>query len=209
VAAADLLAAIHTVSHNDPRAKETFSTAANFSNLRIAPYLLKSAERNPGLREVIYTEAERLRHHGECLVHGDYSPKNLLVCTERLVLLDHEVAWYGDPAFDVAFMLTHLHLKQLVHHTRYKILPDLPRIFWERYFEGYSYSSEVLKNRANKLWLLILLARIDGKSPAEYLEKEPQKQKVVKSFVYEAFKSGKLGREELTRLWQNHLIKLT
>lgn len=207
-AAAHLLATIHTYSHEDHGAKEIFDTNTNFMKLRIAPYLLKSAEHNPALKEVIYAESERLRHHMECLVHGDFSPKNILVGSGRLVLLDHEVAWYGDPAFDVAFMLTHLHLKQLVHHATFAQLPDLPGIFWEHYFERYTHRAAALKNRTNKLWLLILLARVDGKSPVEYLENEPGKQKVIRSFVHEAFNSGILGRKELTLLWQQHLKTL-
>jgi 5-methylthioribose kinase len=203
--AAHLLATLHTFSYNDPEARKIFDTSVNFRNLRTAPYLLQTAERNPELKDLIYTEAGRLLNHRECLVHGDFSPKNILVDADRIVLLDHEVVWFGDPAFDVAFMLTHLHLKQLVHHFSYMKLPDLSQIFWDHYFMEYTHRPAALKKRVNKLWLLILLARVDGKSPVEYLAKEPGKQKLIKSFVYEALKSGILGRKQLKGLWYFHL----
>ena len=79
----------------------------NFTQLRIAPYLLSSAERVPELRAPLLAEAARLGATRLALVHGDYSPKNLMVATNRLVILDAEVAWYGDPAFDMGFLLTH------------------------------------------------------------------------------------------------------
>ena len=47
------------------------------------------------------------------LVHGDVSPKNILVGPRGPVFLDAECAWYGDPAFDLAFCLNHLLLKCL------------------------------------------------------------------------------------------------
>ena len=58
----------------------------------------------------------RLPTHGgdaAALVHGDVSPKNILVGPAGPVFLDAECAWYGDPAFDLAFCLNHLLLKCL------------------------------------------------------------------------------------------------
>lgn len=203
--AAQLLSTIHASSYKDPDIAKTFDTSANFMNLRTAPYLLKTAERNPELQHLIKTEAQRLQAHRECLVHGDFSPKNILTGVNRLVLLDHEVAWFGDPAFDLAFMLTHLHLKQLVQGSGFMELPDLPRIFWDTYFEGYPYETDNLKKRSNHLWLMVLLARVDGKSPVEYLEGETGKQELIRSFVYEALNKGLTGRKELVSLWHDYL----
>ena len=45
------------------------------------------------------------------LVHGDVSPKNILRGPRGPVFLDAECAWFGDPAFDLAFCLNHLLLK--------------------------------------------------------------------------------------------------
>ncbi len=47
------------------------------------------------------------------LVHGDVSPKKVPAGPRGPVFLDAECAWYGDPAFDLAFCLNHLLLKCL------------------------------------------------------------------------------------------------
>ena len=62
--------------------------------------------------------AERTAQTRIALVHGDVSPKNILVGPDAPVLLDAECAWYGDPAFDIAFCLNHLLLKAVLlpHH---------------------------------------------------------------------------------------------
>jgi hypothetical protein len=112
-------------------------------------------------------------------VHGDFSPKNMLIHGDRLVLLDCEVAWYGDPAFDAAFLLNHLFLKSLVHAPRDIGLPASINAFWNHYLQLCSgaFDAASLEQRTCKLLLLLMLARIDGKSPVEYLN-ESQRQTV-------------------------------
>ena len=110
-AAGGLLGRIHARSAHDPEARDRFRTVANFEQLRIEPYLLATARRHPQLKPAFEEEAARLRAARSVLAHGDFSPKNILVRPGRLVILDCEVAWYGDAAFDVAFLLNHLFLK--------------------------------------------------------------------------------------------------
>ena len=116
--AAAMLGAIHAHSAGDSEAERDFDTTANFIQLRIDPYLLTTGKRHSDLRHLFEAEAERLASTRQCLVHGDFSPKNLMVSPARMVLLDCEVAWYGDPAFDLAFLLTHLLLKGIYHAPR-------------------------------------------------------------------------------------------
>jgi aminoglycoside phosphotransferase (APT) family kinase protein len=106
------------------------------------------------------------------LVHGDYSPKNVLIYAGRLVLLDHEVIHFGDPAFDLGFSLTHFLSK--AHH-----LPVLRREFtsaaeeyWRVYREalGAPAWAADLEPRAVRHTLACLLARTVGRSPLEYLD---------------------------------------
>jgi aminoglycoside phosphotransferase (APT) family kinase protein len=111
ILAAEVLGSIHAKSAGDEDAARLFDTGLNFRQLRTEPYFLTAARRHPELRQLIETEVERLESTHQCLVHGDFSPKNMLIHQDRLVLLDCEVAWYGDPAFDVAFLLNHLLLK--------------------------------------------------------------------------------------------------
>jgi aminoglycoside phosphotransferase (APT) family kinase protein len=172
--AGQLLAAIHKRSADDPVAAAAFDTLANFEQLRIDPYLLSTAWKHPDLAYLFQAEAARLRESKQVLVHGDFSPKNILVSKDRLVIVDCEVAWYGDAAFDVAFLMNHLILKQMVN------TPVIPKAapgkmavaVWETYrmAGGVAKEADVVR-----LILMLRLARIDGKSPVEYLS-EDQRQ---------------------------------
>ena len=92
-----------------------FDDRSFFESLRLEPYYLYTATQVPAGRDVPATSWSRdTRERRLTLVHGDYSPKNVLVHDDRLILLDHEVIHWGDPAFDVGFALTHLLSK--AHH---------------------------------------------------------------------------------------------
>lgn len=177
--AGTLLAEIHRHSAGDAEAARTFDTTPNFFQLRIEPYLLATGEKHPALRALFEIEAKRLGATRECLVHGDFSPKNILVSPDRMVLLDCEVAWYGDPAFDPAFMLNHFFLKALLHAPRDAGMRGMIDTFWSAY-QGVRPTPE-LDSRTSRLLLMLLLARVDGKSPVEYLDSI--RQDFVRRFV--------------------------
>lgn len=179
--AGTLLGEIHRHSAGDAEAKRLFDTTPNFFQLRIEPYLLATGARHPKLRPLFEAEAARLESTRECLVHGDFSPKNILVSPERMVLLDCEVAWYGDPAFDLAFMLNHFLLKALWHSPRDVGMRRMVDDFWSAY-QSVRTAPE-LAPRVGRLLLMLLLARVDGKSPAEYLD--AARQEFVRRFVEE------------------------
>ena len=111
------LGMIHRVSSGNAEAARTFDTTENFHQLRSDPYLVTTGQRHPELREYFERETIRLESTRECLVHGDYSPKNILIGNGRQVILDCEVAWYGDPSFDLAFLLNHLLVEGSVSRT--------------------------------------------------------------------------------------------
>jgi len=172
--AASILGAVHAHSAGDPEAERTFPTTANFIQLRIDPYLVTTGKRHPDLQPLFDAEAERLAQSRLCLVHGDFSPKNLMVSPARMVLLDCEVAWYGDPAFDLAFLLNHFLLKGLYHAPRQIGFEQMCAAFWQRYVElaGHALDTVALEPRVARLLAMLLLARIDGKSPIEYLTED-------------------------------------
>jgi aminoglycoside phosphotransferase (APT) family kinase protein len=107
----------------------------------------------------------------ETFVHGDFSPKNILIYQHKPILLDHEVAHFGDPAFDLGFSLTHLLSK--AHHlpSNRLVLIDAALRYWDTYFELVRESpwSTGLQHRAVKHTSGCLLARAVGRSPLEYL----------------------------------------
>jgi 5-methylthioribose kinase len=165
-----LLALIHRTTAYDPTIVAEFPTDAIFHSLRLEPYLEATALRHPDLAPALYRLVETTAASKHALVHGDVSPKNILVGPQGPVLLDAECAWYGDPAFDLAFCLNHLLLKCLWTPAA---SADFLRCFdalREAYLEGVTWeSTDALQTRAAALLPALFLARVDGKSPVEYL----------------------------------------
>jgi thiamine kinase-like enzyme len=135
----------------------------------------------------------------------------MMVSPSRFVLLDCEVAWYGDPAFDLAFLLTHLLLKGLYHAPRqtrlHEIgLREMSQAFWQRYVEevAASIDTRALESRVARLLPMLLLARVDGKSPVEYLT-VPQQAEFVRQFTREAIASAELNLDRVIDRWFNGL----
>jgi tRNA A-37 threonylcarbamoyl transferase component Bud32 len=132
----------------------------------------------PELRVEPYYETVKLRHPdlpiptdftSETLVHGDYSPKNILVHADGIWVLDHEVAHWGDPAFDLAFMLNHLLIKAIIRSdARYR---DAARAFLDAYGPSTSLEARTLRHLA-----VLMLARVDGKSPLAYLSDDDRRR---------------------------------
>ena len=150
--------------------------------MRVDPYLRVTAERRPVLAQAIDRHTERMLSVRDCLVHGDYSPKNLLVDSSQpqdVVLLDHEVCHWGDPTFDTAFCLTHLHLKACTFPRRAGDFLDLAHAFWTAYLEA-ARPEDPVRFERDTVGLLgcVLAARVDGKSPAEYLTTDDLRQQV-------------------------------
>ncbi|MDZ4799781.1 MAG: aminoglycoside phosphotransferase family protein [Bryobacteraceae bacterium] len=190
--AGSTLARIHTASQNEPNLRHAFATLGNFHQLRIDPYLLTTGQRHPDLRFAFDAAAAGLRAASECLVHGDYSPKNILVTSDRLVVLDCEVAWFGDPAFDLAFLLNHLHLKAL-HLAEPRFEASVTA-----FLDAYQPSPQ-LRQRTARLVLLLMLARVDGKSPVEYLT--PGKRERVRQFTTPRIREGVDSLATIIREW--------
>jgi aminoglycoside phosphotransferase (APT) family kinase protein len=201
--AARILGTIHHASFCDHVAENLFDTTKTFHQLRVHPYLLTSGERHPLLKEHFEAEAYRLENTRECLVHGDYSPKNVLVSDRQLILLDCEVAWYGDGAFDLAFLVSHLLLKSLYHAPQDMGLPDIIAALTAAYYGERKFSTAErarFDSRTSRLLVLLLLARIDGKSPVEYLSNET-KREFVRRFAYVQLRSRNNGLRETINQW--------
>ena len=107
------LALIHSATAGDAAIAAIFPTGSIFEALRLEPYLRATGKRHPALQARLDALADRTAATARALVHGDISPKNILSGPAGPVFLDAECAWYGDPAFDLAFCLNHLLLKCL------------------------------------------------------------------------------------------------
>jgi 5-methylthioribose kinase len=172
----DTLARVHAHAAARPDLASLFDTDAIFFDIRLEPYLMATAQKHPNLASALHALVTQTQSHKVSLVHGDVSPKNILIGPYgQPVLLDAECAWWGDPAFDLAFCLNHLLLKCLwVPQARSALINSfdalarayLRHVDWE--------PPQALERRAAALLPGLLLARVDGKSPVEYLTTEPQ-----------------------------------
>ncbi len=178
-AVGDLLGRIHAATASDPAIARRFANDAIFDAIRLEPYLVAAGRVHRDLFARFAALVDTTRAHKRALVHGDFSPKNILLGPRGPVMLDAECATFGDPAFDVAFVQNHLLLKGAWQ----------PQ--WrERYVEAFfalqnAYEAHVtwepaaaLAARTAALLPGLMLARIDGKSPVEYLESDAAKDEV-------------------------------
>ncbi|MFN9774963.1 MAG: phosphotransferase [Burkholderiales bacterium] len=175
----DALAAIHAATAGDAAIAARFDTGALFHALRLEPYLLATAERHPALAPRLRALVEATAATRHALVHGDVSPKNLLVGPDGPVLLDAECAWYGDPAFDAAFCLNHLLLKCLWTPSAREGFLACFAALERAWLDGARWEpTAALAARVAALLPALMLARIDGKSPVEYLTDEADRERV-------------------------------
>ena len=161
------LAAVHASTAGRPDVAQRFATDAIFHAIRLEPYLAATGRAHPDLQERLSFLEKRTAGTRVCLVHGDVSPKNILVAPRGPVFLDAECAWYGDPAFDLAFCLNHLLLKCLWVPRAKTAFLECFEALASSYLNGVSF--EGVEERAASLLPALLLARVDGKSPVEYL----------------------------------------
>ena len=166
----DTLGRIHAATADRSDVAARFATDDIFYDIRLEPYLVATGRAHPQFATRLGELVETTRHTKRTLVHGDFSPKNILCGPAGPVIVDAECAWFGDPAFDLAFVLNHLLLKGAWHpqwKTRYVeafhalCSAYLSHATWEPF--------DLLEARVAALLPALMLARIDGKSPVEYV----------------------------------------
>ena len=178
-AVGERLVRIHAASANDPDVAAAFATDRIFYDIRLEPYLVASARAHPDRADALHALVETTARNRRALVHGDVSPKNILIGPQGPVFLDAECAWYGDPAFDLAFCLNHLLLKCLWTPRAARELLQCYDVLAKSYLGGVDWESQgALEARAARLLPGLFLARIDGKSPVEYLTEATDKERV-------------------------------
>ncbi|MGH9342433.1 MAG: aminoglycoside phosphotransferase family protein [Terriglobia bacterium] len=174
-----LLALVMAASQRDASLRQAFEDRTVFDQLRIDPYYRTVAARCPDVAPVIQeliSDSWRIR---TSLTHGDYSPKNMLVRDGKIFLIDFEVAHWGDPAFDSAFLLNHLFLKAFHSPQRLAFFVEAARQFWGSLTSTLKdTNTEAFEEMTVRHLGALMLARIDGKSPVEYLKDEPVKNRV-------------------------------
>jgi aminoglycoside phosphotransferase (APT) family kinase protein len=195
------LAKIHAGTAHEPAIAAAFPTDRIFHDIRLEPYLEATARAHPDRAAALHRLVEATAATKTALVHGDVSPKNILVGPKGPVFLDAECAWYGDPAFDVAFCLNHLLLKCLAAPAATDGFLRCFDALAESYLAGISWEPPAaLEARAAHLLPGLLLGRVDGKSPVEYLTQEADKECVRR--VARALLAAPLDRlDAIRRRW--------
>lgn len=163
------LGTIHAMSWNDDSAKTWFDSDNNFHELRMSPYFEFMRAKHPQIEPRLDALINTIQTTKLCLVHGDFSPKNILVADTEIKIVDCEVAWYGDPSFDIGFLVHHLLLKYL--HFDNEQFIQLASAFIDGYQQalGADKLTQIDQPHTVETSLMLMLARIDGKSPVEYL----------------------------------------
>jgi len=172
------IAAVHAATAFNDADRADFPNDDMFRALRVDPFLLHVARQDGELAPALTALADDLSSRKIALVHGDVSPKNILVSADGPVFLDAECAVYGDPAFDLAFCTTHLLLKAVWSGD--VRLNEAAAVLVSAYRAGIDWEdADDLLLRAGKLTAALLLARVEGKSPAPYLT-DPEHKRVVR-----------------------------
>ena len=185
-----LLARLHdnAFAHRDVLSQE-FGDTSFFENLRIDPYYSYAGHHLPAVTPFLFRLIDGTRKRRLTLVHGDYSPKNILVHNNRLILLDHEVIHFGDPAFDIGFSMAHFLSKAHARLSLRRQFTALADSYWQSYFRqsaGRPWAEDLEKWCINHT-LGCLLARVAGKSILEYLSSSQKaaQRMVVKQLIDE------------------------
>lgn len=195
------LGAIHSATAGRADIAAEFPTDILFERLRLEPYLRFTGARHPDLAARLNEIADALATNHFGLVHGDVSPKNILMGPTGPVFLDAECAWYGDVVFDPAFCLNHLLLKSVWRPDAHKALQASARHLWSAYSAALDWEAPAeLERRCAILLGALLLARIDGKSPVEYIVDENDKRRVRD--LARTFIARQVGRlDEIFAIW--------
>ncbi len=173
------VAAFHGRTAGDTAVALTFATDHIFFPIRLEPYLAATADKHSDCAERLRSLMRVTGATRKALVHGDISPKNILTGPDGPVFLDAECAWYGDPAFDLAFCLNHLLLKCVWRprwQARYLVCFDA---FAQTYLAAVTWESRTdIETRTAHLLPGLFLGRVDGKSPVEYINTEEERDRV-------------------------------
>ena len=168
---ASYIGAVHAAMLRLPNPRPEFDDITFFEELRIDPYYRYTGEQHPDLREAFARAADACRHHRWALVHGDFSPKNIMAGSGTAMILDWECVHWGDPAFDTGFLLNHLLLKAF-HRPQ-----DAPLL--RRAAIAYLDAVTLVPFTDTLVHLpLLLICRVDGKSPVEYITSETVRSRI-------------------------------
>lgn len=178
----EVMATVHSCSAKDPDVPHVFNNYNNIYELRVSPYIQFVAKKYPQLAKVSDEVSDLIMNTHQVLVHGDYSPKNIIVTPEREVcVVDSEPVHCGNAICDVSNFTTHIVLKSAYLRKYSAAFLNMLVDMTDTYFSSIDFADpKVVEANCMKALGMIVLARIDGKSPAEYITDEETKDLVRK-----------------------------
>ncbi|HEX4023127.1 MAG TPA: aminoglycoside phosphotransferase family protein [Steroidobacteraceae bacterium] len=201
------LARIHSHTAGRDDIARAFANDAQFHALRLEPYLLYTAGRHPEFAPAIRALADGIAGARIALMQGDISPKNILCGADGPIFLDAETACYGDPAFDLAFCLNHLLLKCVWHREHVRAYLQSFRALKDAYLVQVNWEAAAgLQLRAARVLPALLLARVDGKSPVEYLT-DARDREMVRQGAMGLLKAAGASLDEIAGIWDGVLAR--
>ena len=201
------LLTVHKSCSNDAEVRLNFDNKDIFYNLRISPYFEFVKKKHDTLSVQIDEVIDFLMSSKITLVHGDFSPKNIMVKGDAISILDYEVAHFGHPAFDLGFFSTHFVLKAIKNKQWAESYLNMLNFMMNVYFKDVRYMDKKLLELCYvKTWALIILARVDGKSPAEYITEESDKE-LVRTVAMKAIKGNMSKYSEVISMAQKIIIE--
>jgi 5-methylthioribose kinase len=163
--AGELIGSAHGASQQRTDLRRLFADRTYFHQLRVEPFFYKVATQVPALDGPIRSIVEVMETRQSALVHGDYSPKNILADGPEIVILDFEVAHWGDPRFDVGFCASHMILKSYRRGVRQGALLEAVREFLAGYAEQ---GPDIDDDDLVRITGCLIMARFKGSSPIDY-----------------------------------------
>ena len=174
-----VLAQWHNAAAQSAEIKDKFMEDSLFEQLRVSPFYRSVKDKNPNLHNVISNLIDEITTIKTTLVHGDFSPKNILATSDHSpIVLDFEVAHTGNPVFDLAFVSAHL-LCKVIRADNPSERTDLITTA-NNFLAAYRQTSRlsVAESLAHHV-ALIALARVEGVSPVNYLDQSAQDRLVA------------------------------
>lgn len=194
------LVEVHNYCADNNQVADMFKDKQIFYGLRISPYIEFIVKKYPQLESFANPICKDLMESNISLVHGDFSPKNIMVGERKIWILDYEVAHYGHPAFDLAFFSNHFILKSIKHKQWAAAYMNMLTYMLDIYFNKESYmDKKILEATFIKILSLLMIARVDGKSPAEYITDENDKD-IVRQSGFSIINNNILRYEEVVEL---------
>ena len=194
------LVTVHNRCAGDEQIAKDFSDKEMFYKLRIDAYFEFSLKSNPTLTQYAKPIIDELMNSGITLVHGDYSPKNVMLDEKKVFITDYEVSHYGHPCFDIGFLSNHLILKSIHMREFGGAFLSMLQYVLDIYFDEMNFMpKDELETSFVRVLPLLMIARVDGKSPVEYIV-DPNVKEFVRKAAYAIVDEKITNRESLLKL---------